>query len=201
MLHGPTGVSATSRLLMAALSDIHRVPPSTIGGQQSLPRVPAACSCLTSCASCSTTVLELTSSAPVGRAPCLQACQLSGLDGLARLAWSDGATIHHPLGVDSLTRDKDEREGTLGKTCGKTIGTAHTRYNPRRETSSQTRRLSKSGNFYRFFPDARFGTDCGRTVRPVLDCNKSYAARCKCAAHISNAMLIAQRVRAGEVPD
>ena len=70
---------------ITALSDIHSVRPSTIGGQQSLPRVPAACSCLTSCASCSTTVLELTSSAPVGRAPCLKACQFSVLDGLARL--------------------------------------------------------------------------------------------------------------------
>ena len=69
------------------------------------------------------------------------------------------------------------------------------------ELTSSKRRLSESGNLSRFFPDARLGTNRGRSVHPVRAVDKSCACHELCAAHVSIALEWHRRADEQLVPD
>ena len=60
--------------------------------------------------------------------------------------------------------------------------------------------MSKSGNTSRFFPDMRFGTDCGRAVHALRAVEESCACHELCAAHISMAVRRHRRAAEQTVP-
>jgi hypothetical protein len=61
--------------------------------------------------------------------------------------------------------------------------------------------VSKSGNTPRFFPDARFGTDCGPTVHAVRAPDRQCACDEPCAAHYSIGLAWRRRPEEQVVPN